>query len=371
MNRIFVHTLELTYRGSLEKIKELTTKCKLRKINGEYKCLDYVDLGISIKSVRCSNAGKDGKGNYMLILIVNPSRLICEGTFFNQITCNKDFYYACNVLNGLIGMILPGLSVNDMKLSRIDLTRDMYNIPEHIVQQYIMIMRKMVLSRSYSLYKDLEEHTSDFRCEESFNAVNSLGVEFVVYNKHKASADRYYPDDVIQVYEDTLRIELRCKRRLINILTKGSSTFKAMMTIFVNREEIMKDHYTSLFKYRTDLCYVSKGWQRKFIKRRFKNTSKGEKLLEIIDDMDHNDHYLDSVLYEHYHTRRARHNKLSAFNDMGFSPIPVLSDRISYMSPLDVVLGFCNYSEYTADKCYRKIKLGKGRKKEMFIYDPE
>ena len=41
------------------------------------------------------------------------------------------------------------------------------------------------------------------------------------------------------------------------------------------------------------------------------------------------------------------------------------------MSPLDDVLGFCNYSENTEDKCYRKIKSGKGRKKEMFIYDPE
>ena len=149
------------------------------------------------------------------------------------------------------------------------------------------------------------------------------------------------------------------------------STFDAMVTMFINREEKMKDKYMSLFKYRTDLCYVSKEWQKKFIKKRLKNTSKGDKLLRIIDDMDYNDYNPESVLYEHYHTRRARKNKLSAFNDMGFSPIPVLSDRISYMSSLDVVLGFCDYSENIEDKCYRKIKSSKGRKKEMFIYDPE
>ena len=78
MSNYFIHTFELSYRTTLKMILELTDH-KLVEINGEYKSLKYVGSGITIMCIRCKKEAKDGKGNYKLILIVNPSRLTDHG----------------------------------------------------------------------------------------------------------------------------------------------------------------------------------------------------------------------------------------------------------------------------------------------------
>ena len=52
-------------------------------------------------------------------------------------------------------------------------------------------MRTMTLGYGCKHNTELEENTEDFRIEDSFNVVNnSQGVEFVVYNKHRAAVDQ-------------------------------------------------------------------------------------------------------------------------------------------------------------------------------------
>ena len=367
MNNYFVHTFELSYRTTLDDILELTDH-KLAKINGEYKSTKYTDRGLTIVSRKCKKEGKDGKGNHKLILIVNPSKLIEPGTFSNNITCGDDFEMALVILDRMISHLFTELELDDFKLSRIDITNDVHNVPESIIQEYILIMRKMSLSRGYRLNTELEKNTPEFRSEDSFNVCNvSQGAEFVVYNKHRASIDQGYPQEVLYAFEDTMRVELRCSRRYINMKTKGLSTSDALLLMYLSRADLVQEYYNAMFRYRTDLCYVSERWQGLLIEKWFGGKKKAKKLIDYIKKLSDMDIHSETALYDSYNTKKVRTRTPSALNDIGFSPIPIQQNTASYMSSLDTVLGFTD--KKVKDKCYRIIKHSKGRKKVIFRYE--
>ena len=159
----------------------------------------------------------------------------------SNITCGDDFEIALVILDKMISSLFPELELDDFNLSRIDITNDVHNVPESIIQEYILIMRKMSLSRGYRPNTELEKNTPEFRCEDSFNVCNvSQGAEFVVYNKHRASIDQGYPQEVLYSFEDTMRIELRCSRRYINRETKGLSTSEALLYMYLSRADLVK-----------------------------------------------------------------------------------------------------------------------------------
>ena len=367
MDNYFIHTFELSYRTTLEDILELTDH-KLVRINGEYKSTKYVDRGLTIISRKCKKEGKDGKGNHKLILIVNPSKLIKPGSFSNNITCGDDFEIALVILDKMISSLFPELELDDFKLSRIDITNDVHNVPESIIQDYILIMRKMSLSRGYRPNTELEKNTPEFRCEDSFNVCNkSQGAEFVVYNKHRASIDQGYPQEVLYSFEDTMRVELRCSRRYINRETKGLSTSEALLYMYLSRADLVKKYYDAMFRYRTDLCYVSERWQGLLIEKWFGGKKKARKLKDCIKKLSDMEIHSETALYDSYNTKKVRTRTPSVLNDIGFSPIPIQQNTASYMSSLDTVLGFAESKK--KDKCYRIIKHSKGRKKVIFRYE--
>lgn len=367
MDNYFIHTFELSYRTTLEDILELTDH-KLVKINGEYKSTKYVDRGLTIISRKCKKEGKDGKGNHKLILIVNPSKLIKPGSFSNNITCGDDFEIALVILDKMISSLFLELELDDFKLSRIDITNDVHNVPESIIQEYILIMRKMSLSRGYRPNTELEKNTTEFMCEDSFNVCNvSQGAEFVVYNKHRASIDQGYPQEVLYSFEDTMRVELRCSRRYINRETKGLSTSEALLYMYLSRADLVKNYYDAMFRYRTDLCYVSERWQGLLIEKWYGGKKKAQKLKDYIKKLSDMEIHSETALYDSYNTKKVRTRTPSVLNDIGFSPIPIQQNTASYMSPLDIVLGFAESKK--KDKCYKIIKHSKGRKKVIFRYE--
>ncbi|EGC02017.1 hypothetical protein [Ruminococcus albus] len=367
MDNYFIHTFELSYRTTLEDILELTDH-KLVKINGEYKSTKYVDCGLTIISRRCKKEGKDGKGNHKLILIVNPSKLIKPGSFSNNITCGDDFEIALVILDKMISSLFLELELDDFKLSRIDITNDVHNVPESIIQEYILIMRKMSLSRGYRPNTELEKNTPEFRCEDSFNVCNvSQGAEFVAYNKHRASIDQGYPQEVLYSFEDTMRVELRFSRRYINRETKGLSTSEALLYMYLSRADLVKKYYDAMFRYRTDLCYVSERWQGLLIEKWYGGKKKARKLKDYIKKLSDMEIHSETALYDSYNTKKVRTRTPSVLNDIGFSPIPIQQNTASYMSPLDIVLGFSESKK--KDKCYKFIKHSKGRKKVIFRYE--
>ena len=340
MNSDFIHTLELYYRDDFNEIKELTRNITLVNMKGKYVCTDYSSIGITIYSLPCMKEGRDGKGNYKLSLVVNPSRLIENDTCINRIEELRDLSKAIDLLNGFIRRLFSPLILNDFKLGRIDITRDIRKIPESVIQEYILLMRTMTLGYGYQKNKKLEEKTKDFRIEDSFNVLNeSQGAEFVVYNKHRAAIDQGYPENVIEYYKKTMRMEVRLKRKYIRTHTNYIDTEEAIYYFHANTNTIFKDFYRGMFKYRTDLCFVSLDWQIRLIHRLYPDSAKEEKLLRIIREIINDRICSDRLLYDTYHTKKSTTKKLSPINELGVSPISIISKKISFMSSLDSVLG--------------------------------
>ena len=384
MNSDFIHTLELYYRDDFNEIKELTRNITLVNMKGKYVCTDYSSIGITIYSLPCMKEGRDGKGNYKLSLVVNPSRLIEEYTCVNRIEGYRDLEKAIDSLNCFISRLFSPLILNDFKLGRIDITRDIRKVPGNVIREYILLMRTMTLGYGYKKNKKLEENTKGFRIDDSFNVLNkSQGAEFVVYNKHSAAKDQGYPEKVVEYYKKTMRMELRLQRRYIRNHTNYMDTDEAIYYFYSNTNTIFKDFYSGMFKYRTDLCFVSYGWQIRLIHRSYPDSVKEQKMLNIIYSIINDRLHADRFFYKTYHTKKSTTRILSPFNEIGFSPISIINDKISFMSSLDSVLGLSfnkkdemGQYENTSNKkvtnrtneneIYKVIKKSKGRKKVIF-----
>lgn len=369
MCNTFVKNLKFTYKGDLNEIKDLTRKCKLKKTkktNDEYKTLIYNSKGLKMKRTKLISSSNYNNENYKLTLIVNPSRLLCENTNCNTITCESDFSEACRRLDDLIKQIMPGMTINDFKLSRIDFAKDINNIPERLIREYINIMQKMSLNENFSINYKTNDYSKD-----SFNAIDNQGIEFAVYCKHDAEADLINSHDTVSTDQGTLSIELRCNRSLIRSTNKGLDTLDALHRMYETRDVILNEYYKRLFIYRTDLCYVSSNWQKKMINEQYNGRSGGKKLMKIAKKMRDDENELDWVLSEYYYTRQEKNDIMSEFGKMGFSPIPIVSDHYSFISSLDAVLGFCDdkqSKESEENPCYQKIMDSNDSKKEIFVF---
>ena len=356
MIETFVNSLVFTYRGDSREIEDLTRKCKFMNIDGENKCLDHAERGLILKIVKCKNKGN---GNRKIVITADPNKLVDD----HQITTNIDIFDFYVTLDNLIRQIMPDLTISDFKLKRMDIVRDMYNIPENIGQEYIKIMRKISLKQNFRLNIEPE----DLRCKERFSAIDDNGVEFLVYNKRKEAVEENHSRET----ENAMRIELRCSKTLIRDLTKGHDLKESIKLMLGSGEIILNNFYERVFKYGTDLCYISSDWQKKLINSKY-NKSVCKKLLKITKDMGCDNSDLDRVLHDHY-SDRSKDERLNEFKEPGFSPIPIASDRISFMPPLDIVLGFCDdytYKELAGIACYKKIKHSTDNDKEIFEYDP-
>ena len=132
-----------------------------------------------------------------------------------------------------------------------------------------------------------------------------------------------------------------------------------------------------------------------YILQHFWNTAHGKRLfplagqmteiiLSIISDRKNMDRYS----YETYHTKKSKIKKLSPFSKLGFSPIPVINEKISFLSSLDTLFRFNFHEGNEMEKnidtdskklndeqkeniIYHKIKHSKGRKKVMFYVGNE
>ena len=166
---------------------------------------------------------------------------------------------------------LPGIrSLEDFKFNRIDITKDIHDIPETIVCEYILLMRRMQLYSGHEIDRQIEKNCSHFRIKDSVNLINeSRGIEFVIYNKHQAAVDNGYSDDTIEFYKDTLRMELRCKRKYINKLTKGMNNAEGLIYFYRNMQNFVEKIFFSAFR-DTDVCHVSAYALDKLVKRKMK-----------------------------------------------------------------------------------------------------
>lgn len=231
--------------------------------NNRWRSLDYEESGITIVIRKSSlneklflNRGKD----YAIHILVNPSRLLVKSTYINKIHTRGEIFYAIQSLEKLLLDIFSGSLSNlyEYKLTRIDITKDIKGIPENLIHEYILLMRRMSLHSGYCFNTDLEKYCAEFRREDSVNIVSdSQGMEFVIYNKHRAAIDNNYDDEILGYYENTMRMELRCNRKFIKVKTKHSDgIFDEIIDIYEKMHIIVRNVFRHIF-FDPDLCYVS------------------------------------------------------------------------------------------------------------------
>lgn len=336
-------------------------------------------MGVEIKNRRCSdNEACDGKGQYKLVLVVNPSRLVktgvenCFGTNRHELNGFSDFNNAICNLNRIIGNWFEGFSIDDFKLSRIDITKDIQGIPENIIQEYIRIMRRMVMYNGFKLNSRLENNTVGFRCEDSFNALNeSKGVEFVVYNKSRAALDQNYKADDIEFYRDTLRMELRCSRRFIRKNTKKEMTTSEILAfIYSKREKFMRGTFDSLFMYGTRACFLQKGRLKKAVSFIIKGKKRREKMLNLINVLSRsNKSVLSNALDRICSSDEAKSKLINYFEESGVSPLTISDTEIPFMQSISSMLEFEEVNEN--DSLYYGYMKKKSRVKKVFLHSAE
>ena len=377
MSNVFIDTFELTYKTDFDTMKKMTEnfkKYKTHKNNVEYVCVEFAAMGFIIKSKKCSDKERrDRNKNYRISIIVDPNRVYIPHTNIKHICNTEDFDKMIDKMDMLFSFWFEdtGITLNDFTLTRIDITKDIHDIPEKIIREYIMIMRRMTLYSGYELNRQLEENTENFRPEDSFNAINvSRQVEFVVYNKHRAAIDQNYSDEDKEYYEDTMRVEARCTKGFIKKKTKHMSVSRALRHIFGRRYEYLNDIYNSVFLYYTDTCFVQNYWQNKIIKDKFQTKQKRvEKMHWLIIRMSSKQNYTLAEALENYKgSDDAKQNLLNYFDKAGISPIPIQRYDIPFMQSIDSILEFDEPNE--ADRKYSNYLKQKTRSKEVFFHEP-
>lgn len=375
MSDVFIDTFELTYKTDFDTMITMTRKFKMFKIDrkDEYICTELAGMGFIIRSKKCSKFECNGTRNkYKVIIRVDPNRLQNGHTNTEHIYDLEEFSAKLSYLEKLISFWFQPkeINLNSFKLTRIDITKDIHGVPENIIQEYIKIMRRMQLYCGYELNRELEENTDNFRKEDSFNVVNSSKkIEFVVYNKHRATIDQKYPDADKDFYKDTIRIEARCSKKFIKKHTGKMHTSDVLMYIFKNRSKILKDIYDSVFMYYTKTCFMQNYWQDKLIKINYSTKSrKTEKMLWLTNLMSSKMNYtLEEVLDSTDRSDDAKKNLLVYFKILGISPIPVQNKDIPFMQSIDSILEFDLPTE--ADKKYSRYLQRHTRGKEVFFHE--
>lgn len=298
MGYYFIHTMELRKMISFEEYTVLKENIDFFPDSkaGELELYpltstQYKKNGLTL-TIRDTNEKEKlrctGGKHHLLIINVNPSRLIYEGTYYNLIKNYEQFKiavdYLCIWLEAMFGELTEDSGdIDTYTLRRIDITKDISDVPENIVKQFILLMRRMPLGRGFFLNKELEERCIGFRKEDSFNALNaSQGIEFVLYNKHKAALDQNYPDKDREQYKNVLRMELRCGRKFIRRLTGKIGTKKAIKQIYKQANEIVDSAYRAMLKHYNGCCFISGYFTLKLIEKSNAGEKKKIKMLSLV-----------------------------------------------------------------------------------------
>lgn len=262
----------------------------------------------------------------------------------------------CNV-DKLINHWFEDLHIDDFKLTRFDITKDIQGIPEPVIQEYIMMMRRHFTPDIFELNTPLEENTQDFREYDSFNALKKdeeqkqKEVEFVVYNKHRAGIDQQLSSSELEYYSDTMRLEIRCLKKYFKERTKDFTTSRALMYLFKRREDIAQSVYKEVlksFEGFTNTSFIQYSWQKKFINcRTKKKVKKREKMLWLTKKLrKKSTPTVHEALSLYNKKERAKERLICYFEEIGFSPVPINNKNIPFMQSLRSILGFEEPSEH-------------------------
>ncbi len=254
-------------------------------------------------------------------------------------------------------------------LNRVDITRDVHNIPENIIKEVNKMLYRLPMYDGYLHNEQLEDRYKKFRKEDSFNAVNDTrGIEFVIYNKHQAAEDNHYDHDSLEYYKDTVRIELRCNKHYIDEHFDDKNIKRTLLNAYDNMQVSVEEIYLRLFKFPTSLCHLP---SKLLIKYLFDETG-GKKALcrRMVTLLDHLDKYfyddLQKALDEVYPSDKRQRNIKKHYAEYSVSPITMRSKAIPFIQSIDSLLEF----KLPTDKEIRLYHKAKKEYGEVFFHEP-
>lgn len=324
----------------------------------EFVCTSYVDDGILILMRRCTENERKKKGSYYgfkLTVILTPARATEKKTNINHINDYESFLNSVLHMRNKLDLIFENIvDSDDFVFSRIDITKDFNNIPEYVIKEYIQLLRRMSYKAGYSFNSSLENNCLTFRPEDSINLVNeSRAVEFVVYNKYRAAIDQNYPEADQEFYKDTMRIELRCKRKFVKKVSAGLTLFEAMMCFYKYKDKIIQNTFESIFLHDMNCCFLTYKLTCELINRLMDGKKqKKKKMKKLVSYLNNNpDKSLNDALLSVFSSNKIGRNILNAFSTLKISPLTVASEELSYVQSLSSLLGLKIIERKELDYC--------------------
>lgn len=353
LSNYFIHTIELIKAIDIEKYKELISKCNFNSKN--YKWigfqnfinLEYIQYGIRLEIRKCTNNDiKNYSKPFLITVIVNMNMLIYNMDLTKQIHSTDEFDEAIETLFDIMDKIDSDFQIGDIdesNLSRLDIARDVHGIPENIIKEVNKMLYRIPMYDGYTNNKSLEENCPSFMRENSFNIENnSQGFEFVVYNKHQAALDNCYYNKCVDYFKDTLRIELRCKRKYIRQHFLEKNLKRTLKNAYVNMSSSVSRVYNRLFKFPTNLCHLESKMMIKYLFDETGNKkARCRRMVTLLDELDkYPKEDLQTALDNVYPSDKRQNNIKKHYERYGVSPITMRGRPIPFIQSLDSLLGF-------------------------------
>ena len=349
----FIHTMEfakpidtedfLYFKNSFDFMRDHSYSPE----NERYVNCILADSGVIMTVRRCSNNEiMTHKSAFMLEFRIDPNKLLYTGDVIRHIHDRELFKDAidalCNKIEFLAGSRGHG-DIDEYRLSRLDITRDVHGIPEKMIHEVNRMLYRLPMYEGYGHNTELEENCTDFRREDSFNAVNSSrGIEFVIYNKHQAALDNDFSDEALSFYKDTVRIELRCKKKYIDKHFKGKNMRKTLLNAFDNMRESVMEIYGRLFKFPTDVCMLESKLLIKYLFERCESKKdRCRRMVTLLNGLDkYPEESLQAVLDSLYCSEKRQQKIKDNYEEYGVSPISVRDTTVPFIQSLDSLLEF-------------------------------
>ncbi|MGN0594581.1 MAG: phage/plasmid replication protein [Hominimerdicola sp.] len=366
MNKYFLHTIELMKAidtdkfVKLKKNNDFKIKCAFESEN--YINTKYCMKGLVIEIRKYSNNEiKTYKKLFQMTIVANISKLIYNDDPVNHIYSLDDLKWAVENLLDLMDELNTEYHIGEIEeftLNRLDIARDVHNIPENIIKEVNKMLYRLPMYEGYTHNTRLEKNCIGFKRENSFNAVNnSQGIEFVVYNKHKATLDNNYAPRFCDYYMDTIRIELRCKKKYINTHFLDKNLKGTLINAYNDMLFSVETVYKRLFKFPTNICHLE---SKILIKYLFDQTgnkkSRCRRMVTLLDELDkYPNEDLQKALDSVYPSEKRQRNIKNQYMNYGVSPITMRNSSVPFIQSIDSLLEFTIPTEKESE-LYLKAK---------------
>ena len=393
MNSYFIDTFELTAyipfsyieanlkgRYGCRPIYKKTKKGKDKFIGYYYPAsLNNNSEGIEMITKKCSKGEYYNQGeNYKIRLKITTRKVPKFKDNIEEITDINEFFKMLGYVEDFIKHRLPDMTINNFKLTRIDVTKDIHGIPEPMIQEYIMLMRRTLIAGAYDHNKRLEENTKKFRQEDSFNALKKNGsssiVEFVVYNNARAAIDQKMSEIEKEHYKDTMRMEIRCYRKYITEYIKSIgfdkdlSTIELLMLIFKCKADIAEKTFPKVFSMYYDCTFLNHYWLEKHIKKELQGKPKHMDNMLALERILNRKRTPDlSEAFELFNSKYKMFDKTKEkYTELGISPLTIRNKEYPFIQSIASVLEFEEPTD-TDIRLFKKL-YKKTRQKTLLLH---